>query len=63
MRPEFFNAPSINSAPASAASLVLNAGYRQVGAASRAAGKLLALGLEKALMRKACCPRRRAGNG
>ena len=61
MRPEFFNAPSINSA--SAASLVLNAGYRQVGAASRAAGKLLALGLEKALMRKACCLRRRAGNG
>ena len=62
MRPEFFKAQSINSTPASTVSSVVNAGYRQVGAVSRAEAKLMALGLERALMRKACYLRRRAGN-
>ncbi|MBV9733828.1 MAG: hypothetical protein JO275_13730 [Verrucomicrobia bacterium] len=63
MRPEFFKAQLLKSTPASAVSFVVNAGYRQVCAVSRVEGKLMALGLEKAPMRKACCLRRHAGNG
>ena len=63
MRPEIFKAQSINSTALRGVSFVVNAGYRQVGVVSRAEERLLARGLEKALMRKACCLRRRAGNG
>ena len=63
MRPEFFKAQLLKSTLASAESFLFNAGYRQVYAVSRAKGELMALGLQKVLMHKACCLRRRAGNG